>query len=89
MAHTAAQTTYAHIPSLWRFSGGKEVGWFLPYWGVSISDTQLSANDNGLDPDDHPDLLAHLENRGIEIRLNKYGLIDIPRAGMSSLDRQY
>lgn len=89
MAKTASQLAYTNIPSLWGFSGGSEIGWILRCWQVSISDTQLKANEDGIDPGQHPDLIAHLIGKGIEIRLNQYGLIDTPRGGMWSLDRQF
>lgn len=86
MTQAGNQHAYTYIPSLWHFSSSKEIGWVLPYWGVSISNTQLNANQDGLDPDYHADLIAHIVTRGIRISLNKYGLIDIHRVGMYSRD---
>jgi hypothetical protein len=86
MANPADSINCTYFASLWLFATRAEVGWFLPYWGVTISDPQLSANKDGIDPAQHPALMEYLSKRGVVLRLNRYGLIDIPRTGMRSLD---
>ncbi|HAV49724.1 MAG TPA: hypothetical protein DCX75_05945 [Brevundimonas sp.] len=47
-------------------------------WGVTFCRTCISGNHDGIVLESHPRLVAHLKERGIEIRLNARGWLDIP-----------
>lgn len=48
-------------------------------WDVMACNRCLDANWDGIVPSRHPRLIAHLEERGVEIRLNAKGWIDWPK----------
>lgn len=50
-------------------------------WGVRICSICESANWDGIVPESHPDLMAHLKSRGVPIRLNSKGWLPIPPLG--------
>ncbi len=54
-------------------------GHWVDAWGVSICHACLGANSEGVALGRYPRLAAHLEARGIEIRLNEKGWLPIPR----------
>ena len=62
------------------FQFGEHVydGRHIAEWDVQICRTCLSANWDGIVPQTHPDLVRHLEEKGIEIKLNAKGWLDIP-----------
>jgi hypothetical protein len=49
-------------------------------WDVQICDWCLAANYDGIMPDRHPNLIAHLRAKQIPIKLNDRGWLDIPSA---------
>lgn len=53
-------------------------GRYFTSWGVSICHPCLDGNRDGVAPDLHPDLELHLLSRGVDVRHNGKGWIDIP-----------
>lgn len=53
-------------------------GRHIPQWGIQVCRTCVDSNWDGLVPEMHPRLVKYLEEKGIAIRLNKAGWIDIP-----------
>jgi hypothetical protein len=47
-------------------------------WDVEICDLCVSRNRDGIMPDRHPRLIAHLRTKGVPIKLNPKGWLNIP-----------
>jgi hypothetical protein len=62
-----------------KFGRGAYHGRGVRAWGISICQTCENVNHDGLVPGSHPRLVEHLKSKGIEIRRNKSGWIDIPQ----------
>ena len=50
----------------------------VPAWDIMVCDICRRANWDGIVPSTHPHLIRHLESRGIKIKLNAKGWLDIP-----------
>jgi hypothetical protein len=50
-------------------------------WDIMVCKSCDDGNWDGVVTESHPDLLQHLETRGIEIRLNEKGWLDLPKRG--------
>lgn len=50
----------------------------VPAWDIMICDICRSSNWDGVVPTVHPDLIDHLQARGIDYQLNRKGWLDIP-----------
>jgi hypothetical protein len=61
------------------FGQHRYYGRHIDSWGVSICSACLEGNHDGVVPERHPQLEAHLRSKGIEVRRNAKGWIDIPR----------
>jgi hypothetical protein len=53
----------------------------IPEWDVMVCYSCRRSNSGGIVPAGHPHLVAHLQERGIEVRLNEKGRIEWPRTG--------
>jgi hypothetical protein len=53
-------------------------GRHIAAWGVQICDGCIKSNWDGIMPDRHPDLIEHLQAKGIPITLNPRGWLNIP-----------
>ncbi len=61
-----------------RFGANIYDGRGIGAWGVSLCRICLSGNHDGIVLESHPRLEAHLKERGVPIRLNARGWLDIP-----------
>ena len=66
-----------------QFQFGRYVyeGQYIPTWRINICNTCRSTNWNGIDPSQHPRLLQLLNKERLRAKLNRNGLIDIPKGG--------
>jgi hypothetical protein len=53
-------------------------GRHIPQWDVQLCDRCLRGNWDGIVLEGHPNLKRHLAEKGVEIRLNARGWLDIP-----------
>jgi hypothetical protein len=53
-------------------------GRHIPQWDAQLCDTCLRSNWDGIVLEAHPRLRQHLSEKGVEIRLNASGWLDIP-----------
>ena len=51
----------------------------VPAWNVFICDGCRRANWDGLVPETYPHLIEHLKSKGIDVKLNAKGWLDIPQ----------
>ena len=61
-----------------RFGANIYDGRGIGAWGVSFCRICVSGNHDGIVLESHPRLEAHLKERGVPIRLNARGWLDIP-----------
>lgn len=54
-------------------------GQYIPTWRISICNTCRFSNMNGIEPTQHPRLLQLLNKERVPLRLNRNGLLDLPR----------
>ena len=66
-----------------QFQFGRYVydGQNISSWGINICNTCRFTNYNGIDPAEHPRLLQLLNKAQVRLKLNRHGLIDIPKGG--------
>ena len=60
------------------FGNHRWEGRHIPQWGVNLCDGCIKRNSNGVMPEARPHLIPYLESKGIEVRYNAKGWIDIP-----------
>jgi hypothetical protein len=53
-------------------------GRHIAAWDAQICDRCVNSNWDGVVPETHPELVAHLKARSIPVRLNAKGWINIP-----------
>jgi hypothetical protein len=56
-----------------RYAGNR-----IPAWDMMVCDVCRNSNWDGIVPSSHPDLLPCLESKGIKVRTNSKGWIDLP-----------
>jgi hypothetical protein len=62
-----------------QFGRHRQDGRSVHGWKLSVCNSCLDANDEGVAPASHPHLMRHLADAGVEVRFNDRGLVDIPR----------
>ena len=62
-----------------QFGPHRYAGRGVPKWGIRICEPCDKANHDGVVVEYHPELVRHLVDRGVEIRLNDRGWLPIPR----------
>lgn len=83
MPHSEPKTLYDCFLCSRPFQFGPHVyaGRSIKAWDIIACDICTSSNWDGLVPQQHPRLIAHLKERGVEIRLNEEGWLPIPPRG--------
>ena len=61
-----------------QFGPGIYDGRGIGAWGISVCRGCYNTNDDGIVLEIHPKLLAHLKERGVDIKLNRKGWLDWP-----------
>jgi hypothetical protein len=63
-----------------RFQFGEHIykGRAINEWDIMVCEWCYASNRDGIVPQSHPDLIQHLEKRGIGVKLNAKGWIDWP-----------
>jgi hypothetical protein len=62
-----------------QFSRHRQDGRSVRGWKLSLCNSCLDSNDDGVAPATHPRLMRHLAEAGIDVQLNARGRLDIPR----------
>ena len=65
-----------------QYQSGPQIytGRTIKAWEINVCDACHSGNWDGIAPETHPRLIAHLRKRGIPVNLNANGWIDWPRS---------